>query len=295
MATVDWHHLLILISINCIGALGYYVTLTSGQLSICHGALYALGGYFAGYVAMKLQWPVALLLAVGFLAAAIPGYLLALATRRLRDLYFAVATFGFGGALVEAIGHMPFLGGHFGLGGIPMFTTLPLSLGVLLVTVLFVWRWDHSLNYQINAVTKLDLEMALVLGIDVRQVRRTAFALGAGIAGVSGALYAGSTTIMTPREGGFEHSLALLLMVVIGGTRSWKGPILGAVIWTLLPELLRFASTWRLVIFGAIAVLLMALRPEGIIGRSLPGRSMFGGSWFGGSRAAPDKAGSPGA
>lgn len=268
--TIDWIHLLTLIAINCVAALGYYVTLSSGQLSIGHGALLALGGYCAGVATLNADLPAIFYLAAGFIAAAVPGYLLALVTLRLRDLYFAVATFGFGGALVELIGHMDVFNGHFGLGGIAMFTSLPLALGVLAVTTLVVWRWDHSLNYQLAAVTRLDQEVALVLGVDVRQLRRATFALGAGIVGVAGALYAGSTTIVTPRDGSFEVSLSLLLMVVIGGTRSWLGPLLGAVIWTLLPELLRFASTWRLVLFGAVAILLMAIRPEGIVGRALP-------------------------
>jgi branched-chain amino acid transport system permease protein len=276
LATLDWTYLLTLIAINCVGALGFYITLSSGQLSIGHGALYALGGYCAALFSLKFTgMPVAVYLLVGFVAAAVPGYLLALITMRLRDLYFAVATFGFGGALVELIGHLGFFNGQFGLGGVAMFTTLPLALGVLAVTILVVRRWDQSLCYQVAAVTRLDQEMALVLGIDVQQMRRTGFALGAGIAGISGVLYVGSTTIITPRDGSFDHSLALLLMVVIGGTRSWRGPILGAVIWTMLPELLRFASTWRLVIFGAIAILLMAVRPEGLLGRTLPGRSLL--------------------
>lgn len=270
---IDWIHLLTMVAINCVGALGYYVTLSSGQLSICHGALYALGGYCGALFALSFgDAPVVAFMAVGFAAAAVAGYVLALLTTRLRDLYFAVATFGFGGALVEVIGHMKFFNNHFGLGGVPLFTTLPLALGVLAAAAFVVWRWDRSLCYQLAAVTRTDQEVALVLGVNVRQMRRAAFALGAGIAGVSGVLYVGSTTIIQPSDGGFENSLALLLMVVIGGTRSWRGPILGAMIWTLLPELLRFASTWRLVIFGAIAVGLMALRPEGILGRALPAR-----------------------
>jgi branched-chain amino acid transport system permease protein len=209
-------------------------------------------------------------LLAGFVAAAGPGYLLAIATVRLRDLYFAVATYGFGGATIELIQHVSLFNGPFGLGGVPMFTSLPLTLAVLAFVTFVVWQWDRSLIYIVAAVTRSDQDVAVVLGINVRQIRRAAFALGAGLAGVSGVLYVGSMTIITPADGGFEQSLALLLMVVIGGTQSWRGPLLGAAIWTLLPELLRFASTWRLVIFGAIAVLLMAVRPEGILGRVAP-------------------------
>lgn len=267
MSFIDWNHLLTLISINAIAALGFYVTLSSGQLSMCHGALFALGGYFAGLVSLRFNLPVVACLAVGFVAAAIPGYLLALVTTKLRDLYFTVATFGFGGAIVELIGHLDFLNGHFGLGGIDMYTDLPLAAGMLALTAFGVWYWDRSLNYQIAAVTRNDQDSALVLGVNVREVRRSTFALGAGIAGLAGALYVGSTTIIMPHDGKFEISLAFLLMVVIGGSQSWRGALVGAALWTALPELLRFASAWRLIIFGAIAILLMAVRPKGIVGR----------------------------
>ncbi|WP_454688921.1 branched-chain amino acid ABC transporter permease [Achromobacter aloeverae] len=276
MFFIDWTHLLILIAINCVAALGYYVTLSSGQLSMGHGALFALGGYVGGLVALHFELPVVVYLLAGFLAAAIPGYLLAFVTMRVRDLYFAVATFGFGGALVELIGHLEFFNGQFGLGGIGMFTDLPLAAIVLAVTAFAVWRWDCSLNYQLASCTRFDQDVALVLGVDVRRLRRATFAIGAGIAGVAGVLYAGSTTIMTPQDGGFEVSLALLLMVVIGGSQSWRGAIVGAVIWTALPEILRFASTWRLVIFGVIAIVLMALRPQGIVGRARSARASRG-------------------
>ncbi|MFT4067822.1 branched-chain amino acid ABC transporter permease [Paraburkholderia sp.] len=268
MLFIDWNHLLILIAINGVAALGYYVTLSSGQLSIGHGALFALGGYVAALTALHCDAPAVVYLLAGGLGGAVPGYLLSLVTLRLRDIYFAVATFGFGGAVVELIGHLDFFNGQFGLGGVAMYTTLPLALGTLACAVFMVWRWDRSLNYPLAAATRFDPDVALVLGIDVRAIRRATFALGAGTVGVAGALYVGSTTIITPQDGSFEISLALLLMVVIGGTRSWRGPVLGAILWTLLPELLRFASTWRLVLFGAVAIVLMAVRPQGIVGRS---------------------------
>ena len=110
---------------------------------------------------------------------------------------------------------------------------------------------------------------AVVLGIDVRRTRAMAFAVGGGICGVAGVLYAGSTTIITPTDGAFDQSLAFLLMVVIGGASSWRGPILGAAIWTALPELLRSTDEWRMVAFGAAAVVLMAWRPQGLIPRRI--------------------------
>lgn len=279
---IDWTQLLTLLAINGVGALGFYVTMASGQLSIGHGALYTVGGYAAGYTAVTWGVPVPGLFLIAFVAAGLVGYVFGLVLVRLRGMYFAVATFALGSAIAEAIIHVDAIGGPYGFGGIPLFTSLPLALGTLLVCAFAVRRWDRSSLYQVAALTRLDQDAAIVLGIDVRRARRAGFALGAGIAGVAGVLYVGSTSIIAPEQAGFQQSLAFLLMVVIGGARSWRGPLLGAAVWTLLPEVLRFADTWRWVIFGAIAVVLMAVRPEGMLDRRIPGR----GRWWSARRAS---------
>ncbi|ALJ19250.1 hypothetical protein AOA12_04770 [Microbacterium sp. No. 7] len=107
------------------------------------------------------------------------------------------------------------------------------------------------------------------MGIDVARTRGIAFAIGGGIAGMAGVLYAGFTTIVSADTGSFTHSLAFLLMVVIGGANSWRGPILGAAIWTAMPELLRATDEWRMVVFGVAAIAIIVWRPQGIIPRRI--------------------------
>ena len=264
---VDYELLLTLLGINAIGALGYYFTFSAGQFSMAHGAMYMIGGYAGGYLAVRLGLPAFPALLAGFVVAAVIGGLLAVALHRTRGLYFAVATLAFGGVLTEGVKHLSFLGGAFGLGGIPPFTTLPLVLIVLVVVALALWAFDRSPLYVSHAASRSDQDAAVILGINVRRTRGFAFAVGGGIAGMAGVLYAGSTTIVTPQDGGFSQSLAFLLMVIIGGANSWRGPILGAVIWTALPELLRFTDEWRMVLFGAAAIALMVWRPQGLIPR----------------------------
>jgi branched-chain amino acid transport system permease protein len=266
---VDYELLLTLLGVNAIGALGYYFTFSSGQLSMAHGAMFLLGGYAGGYLTATFDLPVVLALVVGFLVPAAIGAGLALALHRTRGLYFAVATLAFGGVVVEGVKHFPMVGGAFGLGGIPNFTTLPVVLVVLVVVVVAIWAFDRSPLRIAHAAARVDQDAAVVLGIDVRRTRGFAFAVGAGLAGVAGVLYAGSTTIITPTDGDFAQSLAFLLMVVIGGAHSWRGPLVGAAVWIALPELLRATDEWRMVVFGIAAIALMIWRPQGIVPRRI--------------------------
>jgi branched-chain amino acid transport system permease protein len=272
---IDYVLLLTLVSINAIGALGYYFTFSSGQFSMGHGALFMVGGYTTGSITTSLGLPGLSSVPLAFLIAAALGWFVAFALRRIRGLYFAVATLAFGNVAVEAIKHVEPLGGAYGLGGIEPFTTLPVALALLALTIFAVWRFDRSPMYVVHAGARIDQDAAAVLGIDVGRTRSFAFAIGGGITAVAGALYAGTTTVVSPQTGGFEMSLSFLLMVIIGGAQSWRGPILGAVIWTALPELLRATAEWRMVAFGVAAILIMIWRPEGIIPRRIfRGRSL---------------------
>ncbi len=258
-----------LLCINAIGALGFYFTFTSGQLSLAHGALYAIGGYSAGYVSATLHLPWIVALVAGFATSALVGLLVARMLARLRGLYFAVATLAFGVVAMELIKRIPGLRGPFGLGGIESFTTLPVAVVVLVLVALAVFQFDRSPLYVAHAAARVDQEATIVMGIHVARIRGISFAIGGGITGLAGALYAGFTTVITADMGSFNHSLAFLLMVVIGGATSWRGPILGAAIWTAMPELFRSTDEFRMVLFGAAAVAIIVWRPQGIIPRRI--------------------------
>ena len=174
---VDYELLATLLGINAIGALGYYVTFSSGQFSMAHGAMFLIGGYAGGYLAMTYDLPLIATLVSAFVVAAAVGGALALALYRTRGLYFAVATLAFGGVVVEGAKHLEFLGGAFGLGGIPPYTTLPVVLVVLALLTLGVWAFDRSPLYVAHASARIDQDAAVVLGINVRSTRSFAFAV----------------------------------------------------------------------------------------------------------------------
>ena len=257
-----------LAALNGIATLGFYVTMASGQLSIAHGTFFAVGAYAAGWVMIHAGVP----LAVGIVAAAAAGAIAAVPVFpavRLRGLYFAVATFAFGSAIAAGIIHVGAVGGPFGLVGIPLETTFTITVVVLIIALAAVQLLDHSPLYLALTAARDDPEVAAALGLKVSHLRRVTLVAGAGLTGVAGALYASSVGVVTPTDASFERSLEFLLMAVIGGSRTSWGAILGAAIWTIAPEVLRFAddANTRLIMFGALAIAVMAFRPQGLLDR----------------------------
>jgi branched-chain amino acid transport system permease protein len=262
-----------LAAINAIATLGFYVTMTSGQLSIAHGTFFAIGAYAGGYVMVHSGVP----LAVGILAALAAGAIAAIPVFpavRLRGLYFAVATFAFGSAVAAGLIHVSAVGGPFGLVGIPLETTLTITMVALVIVFALVQLLDHSPLYVALTASRDDPEVAAALGLKVSHLRRVTLIAGAALTGIAGALYASSVGVVTPTDASFDRSLELLLMAVIGGSRTSWGAILGAVIWTVTPEVLRFAddANTRLILFGCLAIAVMAFRPQGLLDRGDFGR-----------------------
>ena len=110
-----------------------------------------------------------------------------------------------------------------------------------------------------------DERVADLMGIDVRAFQIAAFALGSAIAGVGGGLYAHHFSFIEAQYFNISLSITIVLYVLLGGTQTVLGPLLGAAVFTLLPELLRASANWRYVVFAAALIVIMALRPEGLV------------------------------
>jgi branched-chain amino acid transport system permease protein len=139
----------------------------------------------------------------------------------------------------------------------------------LVVAFLAVQLLDRSPLFLAFSAVRDDPEVAEVLGIKVAHVKRMTIIAGAGLAGVAGVLYASSVGVLNPTDASFDRSLGFLLMAIIGGSRTSWGPLLGAGIWTIAPEVLRFTNDahWRLILFGALAIFVMSVRPQGLVDR----------------------------
>lgn len=255
-------------SINVLLALGLYWTVRTGQVSAGHAGFLAVGAYISGYLTTKHDVALLLALLIGGLAAAVLGLVVGVIALRFEGLYLAVATLAFGEIVRVFFLNSETFGGASGQGGM-MGTTTTLAVGSTLVVLLAGAAFDFSTTGKSLVAVGQDAQAAEMLGLRVTFVKVAAFACGAFIAGWAGSLYAHYVFFLEPTTQviGFERSILILMMVILGGTGSVLGPIVGGVIFSLLPEVLRSVhlEDWRIVVYSLMIAAVMALRPEGIV------------------------------
>jgi branched-chain amino acid transport system permease protein len=266
---IDPYHqrMLMLIGINIIMALGLnLVTGVTGQLSMGHAGFMSIGAYVSAILSMQFGAPFAVALISGALVAAAFGFLLGLPTLRLEGDYLAMVTIGF--AEIVRVFFLNFSPGGkaVGLAGIPQHTTLSLVAVILVVVLLLNGFLLRSQMGKAFYAIREDEIAAHACGIDITRYKIIAFTAGSFLGGLGGALYAHYIFYISPQDFDFMKSIELLNMVVLGGLGSIPGTILGAVIITLAPEALRVVAEYRLLFYGALLVLLMIFRPNGLLG-----------------------------
>jgi branched-chain amino acid transport system permease protein len=294
VAGIDWaaRHLglnpyiygvLILCAINVILALSLnLVNGITGQFSIGHAGFMAVGAYAsaaytvyavpllfgAGYAANPWLTAAAFLIAilVGGLASAVAGFVVGLPSMRLRGDYLAIVTLGFGEIIRVAILNIDAVGGARGFAGVPQRTNLAWVLGGAWFTFAVIRNLMKSFHGRALLAIREDEIAAEALGVPTTRYKVTAFVIGAFFAGVAGALFSHLLYLHT-NSFTFMKSIEVVIMVVLGGMGSLTGSILGAILLTALPEVLRFASSLRLILYSLLLIVLMIARPQGILGR----------------------------
>jgi branched-chain amino acid transport system permease protein len=271
------------------------VTGYTGQFCLGWAAFYAVGAYTSALLTMKLKLTFWLAMPLGGLMAMVFGVLLGIPTMRLRDIYLAITTLGFGEIIrLVALNWESLTRGSMGLPGIPSpaigsyeFTSnIPyyyLILALVLFTVFAIRRIiDSRVGRALIAIREDELA-AKAMGIDTTAYKILAFAVGAFFAGLAGSFYAHYTSFIDPHTFSFIESIIILAMVVLGGMGSIYGSIAGAILLTIIPEVFRGASEYRLIIFGLIMMAVMLIRPQGIFGkgRVRSGRKRRGGGQVG--------------
>jgi branched-chain amino acid transport system permease protein len=260
--------ILIFMGINIILALSFYLTTSTGQISLGHGAFMAIGAYTSSYLTATIGWGLAEAFIAAIIVSGIIGFLIGFPALRIKGIYLAVGTLGFGELVNVLFRNMEIVGGAKGFSGM-MGTTLPLVLSLAIIVLLFVIHLDRArLGWSFRAVHQ-DETAAQLLGINIVYVKICAFTLSAALTGLGGALYAHYMFFIEPGNFGFHASLIILFYVLFGGIQNPWGGVVGAIILTLLPELFRFFDDWRMVIYGVIIILMMILRPQGLITDSL--------------------------
>ena len=256
------------IGINALLALSLNVTLAAGMLSLGNAAFAGLGGYAAGILTLHFKMPYVISLCGGALVAGLVGLALGLPVLRLRGVFLAMATLAFGEVVRIAAVNLDITGGAEGLTGIPNVTqTWMIYLAVSGAAYFMAVLRRSRLGWGLVSMRE-DETAAACLGIHITYYKVVAFTIGAMMAGLAGGMYAHLTYLITPRDFGFFIAVDLLIYNIVGGTRVWYGPILGAALLTALPEILRgvgvTAGPIRMGVNGLILLLVILFLPNGL-------------------------------
>ncbi len=248
-----------------------------GELSLGHGGLFAIGAYAAAIATTRLNLSPATGLVFASVIAGMAGAVIALPALRVRGAYLVVLTLGFAVVIYEIANNAEGLtGGPQGIGNIPSlgFSGMTFSprieylfyLIVLAITLLLIHLILHS--YWGRAIVAVkDSEIAtLSIGLNAGVFRLFAFVLSSMFTGVGGALLAYHDNFISPETFSLHLSILLLLMVIVGGRDTEDGPVVGAVVMTLLPNLVRELADWQIGIYGALTILILLFMPQGIVG-----------------------------
>lgn len=262
-----YFRILILIGINIILALGLNLTTgVTGQLSMGHAGFMSLGAYTSAILTVHFAVPFFAALLAGALVAALFGFLLGIPTLRLEGDYLAMVTIGF--AEIVRVFFLNFEPGGkaVGFSGIPQVTTFTLVWILVIIVIYLNYKLLNSRTGRAMYAIRENEIAAEASGVNTTQLKVLAFTLGAFMGGLGGGLFAHYMFFIEPGNFGFMKSIELLNMVVLGGMGSIPGTILGSIILTIAPEMLRIVQDYRLLFYGALLVILMIFRPNGLLG-----------------------------
>ena len=246
-----------------------------GLLDLGYIAFLAVGAYTAGILSKMFELPVLFTLPAVIVMTVLAGLIIGAPTLRLRSDYLAIVTLGFGEITRITANNLQVTGGPSGIFGIPSFLTIgeldlqqPVIfyyLTVLIVAglVLAAARLGKSRLGRAWRYVKEDEDAAEAMGIHTYKVKLLAYIFGAVWGGFAGILFASHLSAVSPQSFLFLQSALVLMAVVLGGMGNMKGVVLGALVISLLPELLRDFAEYRYLVFGVLLVVVMVFRPQG--------------------------------
>jgi branched-chain amino acid transport system ATP-binding protein/branched-chain amino acid transport system permease protein len=249
----------------------------AGQVSLGHAAFFAIGAYSVALLTVDHHWSFWAAAAVGMGLAAGLGVLAALPAFRLNTWYFAFITLAFALVFEKMIVEWRWLTkGFAGVVGVPPpsafgyeFGPRPLYYTVVLITIVAFVIVRNIIDSRFGRifVAVRDVEpAALAVGASPQRTKLVAFVISAALAGIAGAFFAVQKTVVTPDDFTADFSIFFLLTIVLGGLGTLWGPIIGALVFFLIPELLAGMQSWRMLIYGVILLGLMLFAPHGLYG-----------------------------
>lgn len=247
-----------------------------GQFSLGHAGFWGVGAYMSAvysvYFALPLPLFLNMLIAIfiGFISAAIAGLIIGIPCLRLRGDYLAIATLGFGEILRIIIMNTESVGGPRGFINIPKWSNLSWVYLFVILTIIFMANLKRSTFGRAIIAIREDEIAAETMGVNLFYFKLFSFTIGAGIAGIAGALFAHTQQFLHPTNFTFMWSVVILVMIILGGLGSITGSIIGAIVLTLFPEALRFfgenIAQLRMTIYSLLLIILMLWRPTGLFG-----------------------------
>ncbi|MBW2095796.1 MAG: branched-chain amino acid ABC transporter permease [Deltaproteobacteria bacterium] len=257
----------------------------AGQISLGHAAFFGIGAYASAVLTTKAGLSFWTALPLVILVSAIIGLLLGLPSLRVKDDFLAITTIGIN-FIVEAVFlYIPFFGGALGIGGIPRIFLFgvkmrgsgffTLCLVFLALVLLVSWWFTRSWGGLACFALREEEEAASSMGISPVRFKLLAFVLGTAMAGLGGALYAHYMRFISATDFSFPLSITFLGMIVLGGMGTLWGPVLGALLLGILPELFRPLVNYRILFYTVILLLMIRFQPGGLLGENSLARKIF--------------------
>jgi branched-chain amino acid transport system permease protein len=279
-------HLLVLISLYTILAISLnLITGYLGLVSLGHAAFYGIGAYIAGLLMVDLGWNFWTAFGAAMISSLVLGIVVGVPSLRLRGDFFVLATLGLQAIVLSILFNWSSVThGPLGVSNIPAPSLLgydldtPLrycALAAVLAAIAlgFTFRIVHSPFGRVLKAIRDDELAVTALGKNVAAIKLVTFTISAALAGMAGALYAGYFRFVDPSSFTISESVLVLAIIIVGGAGTFLGPIIGAALLVVLPEVLRFlyAPDWiapnlRLIIFGALLIVVVRFHPKGITG-----------------------------
>ena len=272
-------NVLVFVGINTMLAVGLNLLLGyAGQISLGHAAFFGMGAYISGIITTRFPIDPFLIMVLAAFCAGVLAFVIGFPILKLKGHYLAMATLGFGIIMYIIFNEtVDWTGGPSGLSGIPNLRIGSMVFDSDLNNYYLVWVFTLavmllSINLSRSRIGRAlrainDSEVAArVMGVNVRILKVQIFTVSAVISAVAGSLYAHIMTFIAPSSFGFNFSVELLTMIVIGGLGSIYGSFLGAAILTMLPEFLRVFRDFDFIIYGLMLILITMFMPGGLIG-----------------------------
>jgi branched-chain amino acid transport system permease protein len=266
--TTYYAGLLAEVGILLLGGLSVYIILATGQLSLGNAGFMGIGAYITSYLTVRMGVPLGLALVLAAIASGAIGVVVGFPALRLKGIYLAMATLGFGEMVRSFFLNFTPMGGSGGFHGMQH------------ISVGYIWAWAGGILLLVMVLesSRVWLEMRAVhddetaaglVGLNTTVTKVGAFGFGAAVAAISGGLFAHHHVYIEPANFGFERSIEFVLAVILGGSTVGPGALVGAGLLTLLPEMLRFVADWRLAAFGVLLIVVLLVRRQGILDRAL--------------------------